>query len=62
MTIVYTIGTNETLINNFFTIILHCITIILEVYAMTQLLVTITKTKKYIKYLYSRFIVDITTY
>jgi hypothetical protein len=42
--IIYTIGTNETLINNFFTITLHCITIILDFYAMTQLLVTITKT------------------
>jgi hypothetical protein len=38
------IGTNETFINKFFTITLHCITIILYFYAMTQLFVTITKT------------------
>jgi hypothetical protein len=43
MTIIYTIGTNERFINNFFTIILHCITIILDFYAMTQPLITITK-------------------
>ncbi len=44
MTIIYTTGTNETFINNLFTITLHCITIILYFYAMTQLLITITKT------------------